>query len=52
MGQQLWVVSSLGGYLSNNVLSKQIRHAAQPLNNIGGLKFGYMLENLKVSITN
>lgn len=31
MGQQLWAVSSLGGYLSNNVLSKQIRHAAQPL---------------------
>ena len=31
MGQQLWVVNSLGGYLSNNVLSKQIRHAAQPI---------------------
>jgi N4-gp56 family major capsid protein len=31
MGQQLWVTSSLGGYLSNNVLSKQIRNAAQPL---------------------
>jgi N4-gp56 family major capsid protein len=31
MSQQLWAVSSLGGYLSNNELSKQIRHAAQPL---------------------
>jgi hypothetical protein len=31
MGQQIWAVSSLGGYLSNNVLSKQIRHSAQPL---------------------
>lgn len=31
MGQQVWVTSSLGGYLSNNVLSKQIRHAAQPM---------------------
>ena len=31
MGQQLWVVNSLGGYLSNNVLSKQIRYAAQPI---------------------
>ena len=31
MGQQLWVTNSLGGYLSNNVLSKQIRHSAQPL---------------------
>ena len=31
MSQQLWATSSLGGYLSNNVLSKQIRHAAQPL---------------------
>ena len=31
MGQQLWAVSSLGGYLSNDVLSKQIRHASQPL---------------------
>lgn len=31
MAQQLWVVSSLGGYLSNNVLSKQVRHSAQPL---------------------
>lgn len=31
MSQQLWSVSTLGGYLSNSVLSKQIRHAAQPL---------------------
>jgi len=31
MGQQIWAVSSLGGYLSNNVLSKQIRQAAQPI---------------------
>jgi len=31
MSQQIWATSSLGGYLSNNVLSKQIRHAAQPL---------------------
>lgn len=31
MGQQVWSVNSLGGYLSNDVLSKQIRHAAQPL---------------------
>jgi N4-gp56 family major capsid protein len=31
MGQQLWAVNSLGGFLSNDVLSKQIRHAAQPM---------------------
>ena len=31
MSQQLWSVSSLGGYLSNDVLSKQIRYSAQPL---------------------
>lgn len=31
MGQQLWMTDSLGGYLSNDVLSKQIRHAAQPI---------------------
>jgi N4-gp56 family major capsid protein len=31
MSQQIWATNSLGGYLSNNVLSKQIRHAAQPL---------------------
>jgi N4-gp56 family major capsid protein len=31
MAQQLWATNSLGGYLSNDVLSKQIRHAAQPL---------------------
>lgn len=29
MSQQLWATSSLGGYLSNNVLSKQIRYLAQ-----------------------
>lgn len=31
MSQQLWGTNSLGGYLSNNVLSKQIRHATQPM---------------------
>jgi len=31
MGQQLWMTDSLGGYLSNDVLSKQIRHSAQPI---------------------
>ena len=31
MGQQIWATDSLGGYLSNDVLSKQIRHAAQPI---------------------
>ena len=31
MGQQLWGVNSLGGYLSNDAFSKKIRHAAQPL---------------------
>ena len=31
MSQQIWGTSTLGGYLSNNVLSKQIRYAAQPL---------------------
>jgi len=31
MGQQIWMTDSLGGYLSNDVLSKQIRHAAQPI---------------------
>lgn len=31
MAQQLWAVNSLGGYLSNNVMSKQIRQAAQPM---------------------
>ena len=31
MSQQIWATSALGGYLSNNVLSKQIRHATQPL---------------------
>lgn len=31
MGQQLWSVSSLGGYLSNNQLSMQVRHAAQSM---------------------
>jgi len=31
MSQQIWATNSLGGYLSNNVLSKQIRHAAQPM---------------------
>lgn len=31
MSQQLWSVNSLGGFLSNNQLSKQIRNAAQPM---------------------
>ena len=31
MSQQLWATNSLGGYLGNSVLSKQIRHAAQPI---------------------
>jgi len=31
MGQQLWGVNSLGGYLSNDAFSKNIRHAAQPI---------------------
>ncbi len=31
MGQQLWGVNSLGGYLSNDAFSKKIRHASQPL---------------------
>jgi N4-gp56 family major capsid protein len=31
MSQQLWAVNSLGGFLSNSVLSKQIRHATQPM---------------------
>jgi len=34
MAQQLWAVDSLGGYLGDQVLSKQIRHAAQPLQKI------------------
>ncbi len=31
MGQQLWSISSLGGYFTNNQLSKRIRNAAQPM---------------------
>lgn len=31
MGQQLWVTDSLGGYLGNPKLSKELRFAAQPL---------------------
>lgn len=31
MGQQIFSVNSLGGFFSNDVLSKKIRHAAQPL---------------------
>ena len=31
MGQQVWSVNSLGGFLSNDQLSKQLRHAAQPM---------------------
>ena len=31
MGQQVWSVNSLGGFLSNDQLSKQLRHAALPM---------------------
>lgn len=31
MGQQVFSVSSLGGYLTNNQLTKEIRHRSQPL---------------------
>tara|TARA_Y100000310_G_C20651382_1_gene799626 strand:+ start:759 stop:1688 length:930 start_codon:yes stop_codon:yes gene_type:complete len=31
MGQQIFATNSLGGFLTNDVLSKKIRHAAQPL---------------------
>jgi len=31
MALQLWATTSLGGYFSNNTLSKELRHAAQPL---------------------
>jgi len=31
MGQQLWSVNSLGGFLSNNQLSKQVRHRSQTM---------------------
>src|SRR4030042_1337147 len=31
MGQQIWAVNSLGGYLHSDQFSKKIRHAAQPL---------------------
>lgn len=31
MGQQIWATSSLGGYLSNNELSAQIRYRAQTM---------------------
>jgi N4-gp56 family major capsid protein len=31
MGQQLWMTNSLGGYLSNNTLSAQIRHRSQTM---------------------
>ena len=31
MSQQVWVTNSLGGYLSNNTLSKKIRHASQAM---------------------
>jgi N4-gp56 family major capsid protein len=31
MGQQIWATNSLGGFFSNNELSKKIRHAAQPM---------------------
>jgi hypothetical protein len=31
MAQQVWVTSSLGGYLANPWLSAQLRHRAQPI---------------------
>lgn len=31
MSQQVWLTDSLGGYLSNDVLSKQIRHRSQTI---------------------
>jgi len=31
MGQQIWATNSLGGFLSNNELSKKIRHASQTI---------------------
>jgi len=31
MGQQIWAVDSLGGYLASDSLSQKIRHAAQPM---------------------
>ncbi len=31
MAQQIWAVNSLGGYFSNDQLSKQLRHRAQPM---------------------
>ena len=30
MGQQVWVTNSLGGFLSNEEFSKQMRHRSQP----------------------
>lgn len=31
MGQQLWAVNSLGGFLASQHLSQEVRHAAQPI---------------------
>lgn len=31
MGQQVWAVNSLGGYLASTHLSQKVRHAAQPI---------------------
>lgn len=31
MGQQIWLVNSLGNYLSNSELSKKVRYRAQTL---------------------
>ena len=31
MGQQVFAVNSLGGFLTNNTLSKELRHRSQPL---------------------
>jgi len=31
MGQQIWAVNSLGGFMASDELSKKVRHAAQPI---------------------
>ena len=31
MAGQLWATNSLGGFLANPTLSRQIRHLAQPM---------------------
>jgi len=31
MAQQLWVTDTLGGFMGNAVLSRELRHAAEPM---------------------